>query len=119
MIDYSSIKEQQEANLLLKGFRYLLLAIVLTAAYINTNDITFKDYLSLIADQEEENIDVLSKEFEDEWRHSSVNISFDQIRRCDSLATDCQSFNSLHKPKGYSTVSSNNRPIASEWRKTR
>jgi hypothetical protein len=50
---------------LLKELTYLLLTIVLGAAYININNITLKEYLLLFSKHEEE-IKVLSKKFKDE-----------------------------------------------------
>jgi len=41
---------------------YLALAIVQAAAYINKNGIALAEYLSLLEDQEEEAIDLLSEE---------------------------------------------------------
>jgi len=46
---------------------YLPLAIVKEAAYINENRIIPADYLSLLIDQEEEVIHLLSEEFEAGW----------------------------------------------------
>jgi hypothetical protein len=78
----------------------LPLAIVQAAAYINENNIALGDYLSLLAEQEEEIISLLSEEFEDEWRYRSVKnpvamtwlILFDQICRCNTLAAEYLSF---------------------------
>jgi hypothetical protein len=92
--------EQKEADNLLKELTYLPLAIVQVAAYINTNNITLKEYLSLLAEQEEEIVDLLSEEFKDEWRYCNAKnpvattwlILFDQIRHRDPLAADYLSF---------------------------
>jgi hypothetical protein len=50
----------------------LPLAIVQAAVYINENGIIFADYLSLLAAQEEEVIELLSEEFEDDGRYHDV-----------------------------------------------
>jgi MoxR-like ATPase len=58
------------------------------------------DYLSLLAEQEEDVVDLLSEEFEDDWRYRTVKnpvavtwlISFEQIRHRDPLAADYLSF---------------------------
>jgi hypothetical protein len=100
LINRSLTNEQREANLLLKELTYLPLAIVLAAAYINVNNIALKEYLSLLAEQEEEIIEVLSEESEDRWcyhggKHPVATtwlISFEQIRRTDALAADYLSF---------------------------
>jgi hypothetical protein len=86
---------------------YLPLAIVQAAAYINENRITLADDLSLLADQEEEVIDLLSEEFEDDGRYHNVKnpvattwlISFEQIRYRDPLAADYLSFMVCIDPK--------------------
>jgi tetratricopeptide (TPR) repeat protein len=92
---------------LLSQLTYLPLAIVQAAAYINENKIAFADYLSLLAEQEEEVIDLLSEEFEDEGRYRDVKnpvattwlISFEQIRHRDSLAAEYLSFMACVEPK--------------------
>jgi tetratricopeptide (TPR) repeat protein len=85
---------------LLAQLTYLPLAIVQAAAYINENQIVLVDYLSLLAEQEEDVVDLLSEEFEDDWRYHNVKnpvaviwlISFEQIRHRDPLAADYLSF---------------------------
>jgi hypothetical protein len=57
---------------LLDQLTFLPLAIVQAAAYINENGITLSDYLSLLVEQEEDVIDLLSEEFEDDWRYRNV-----------------------------------------------
>jgi hypothetical protein len=60
----------------------------------------FVDYLSLLADQEEAVIDLLSEEFEDDGRYQNIKnpvattwlVSFEQIRHRDPLAADYLSF---------------------------
>jgi tetratricopeptide (TPR) repeat protein len=85
---------------LLEELTYLPLAIIQAAAYINENGITFADYLLLLADQEEDVIDLLSEEFEDDGRYHNIKnpvattwlVSFEQIRNRDPLAADYLSF---------------------------
>ena len=87
---------------------YLPLAIVQAAAYINENRITLADYLSLLADQDEEAIGLLREEFEDDGRYHNVKnpvvttwlISFEQIRYRDPLAADYLSLMASIDPKG-------------------
>jgi tetratricopeptide (TPR) repeat protein len=89
-----------DTKALLEELTYLPLAIIQAAAYINENGITFADYLSLLADQEEEVIDLLSEEFEDDGRYHNIKnpvattwlVSFEQIRNRDPLAADYLSF---------------------------
>ena len=94
------VNSQQDAKALLEELACLPLAIVQAAAYINENGIQLVDYLSLLAEQEEEVIDLLSEEFEVDCRYRNVKnpvattwlISFEQIRRRDALAADYLSF---------------------------
>jgi len=90
------LRSQGDATALLARLTYLPLAIVQAAAYINTNGIRVGDYLSLLEEQEEDIIDLLSEDFEDEGRYRDLKnpvattwlISFEQIRKHDPLAAD-------------------------------
>jgi hypothetical protein len=66
------VNNGSDTKALLKELTYLPLAVVQAAAYINENEITFADYLLLLADQEEDVIDLLSKEFEDDGRYHNI-----------------------------------------------
>jgi GTPase SAR1 family protein len=107
LVNLDLTKNQLDTESLLAQLTYLPLAIVQAAAYINENRITPADYLSLLADQEEEVIDLLSEEFEDDGRYHNVKnsvattwlISFDQIRHRDPLAADYLSFMACIDPK--------------------
>lgn len=57
---------------LLRLLTFLPLAIVQAAAYINENDISLAEYVSLFDDHEENIIEVLSEEFEDEGRYHDL-----------------------------------------------
>jgi tetratricopeptide (TPR) repeat protein len=100
LVNQDLIKNEQDTTALLKQLSCLPLSIVQAAAYINENGIAIADYLSLLEEQEEDVIDLLSEEFEDEGRYRSVKnpiattwlISFEQIRLRDSLAADYLSF---------------------------
>jgi tetratricopeptide (TPR) repeat protein len=89
-----------DAKRLVKELTYLPLAIVQAAAYINENTITIQDYLSLLNEQEEDVIELLSEDFEDDWRYQAIRnpvaktwlISFDRIRNRNRLAADYLSF---------------------------
>jgi tetratricopeptide (TPR) repeat protein len=92
---------------LLRQLTFLPLAIVQAAAYINENDISLAEYLSLLDDREENIVEVFSEDFEDEGRYHDIKnpiattwlISFEQIRIRDSLAADYLSFMSCIDPK--------------------
>jgi tetratricopeptide (TPR) repeat protein len=100
LVNPDLVKNQPDTKALLKELTYLPLAIVQAAAYINENRIEIADYLSLLADQEEDVIDLLSEEFEDDGRYRNVKnpvattwlISFEQIRQRDGLAAEYLSF---------------------------
>ncbi|KAL4789005.1 purine and uridine phosphorylase [Aspergillus venezuelensis] len=107
LVDKSLLQDRDQAALLLKQLTYLPLAIVQAASYINENCLTtLSDYLSLLAAKEEEVIDLLSEEFEDDWRpHDTTNpvavtwlISFERVQRANSLATDILSFMACIEP---------------------
>jgi tetratricopeptide (TPR) repeat protein len=100
LVNQDLVNNEQDVKTLLAQLTYLPLAIVQAAAYINENGIALTDYLSLLEDQEEEIIDLLSEEFEDDGRYHNVKnpvattwlISFEQIRHRDPLAAEFLSF---------------------------
>lgn len=72
IVDPGLVNNRQDTAALLAELTYLPLAIVQAAAYINKNAIALADYLSLLAAQEDEIIDLLSEEIEDDGRHRNV-----------------------------------------------
>ncbi len=107
LVNTDLAKSQQDTSALLSQLTYLPLAIIQAAAYINENAISLADYLSLLAKQEEEVIDLLSEEFEDDGRYRDIKnpvattwlVSFDQIQRRDQLAANYLSFMACIEPK--------------------
>jgi tetratricopeptide (TPR) repeat protein len=101
------VNDEQDTKALLAQLTYLPLAIVQAAAYINENGIALTEYLSLLTEQEEDVIDLLSEEFEDHGRYHNVKnpvattwlISFEQILRRDPLAADFLSLMACVVPK--------------------
>ncbi|KAK9384145.1 hypothetical protein V1515DRAFT_576687 [Lipomyces mesembrius] len=89
-------KHEDDTKSLLKQLTCLPLAIVQAASYINENDIPLAEYLSLLAEQEEEVIGLLSEHFEDDSSKNPVAmtwlISFEQIRLKDKWAAEFLSF---------------------------
>ncbi|KAI9652560.1 MAG: hypothetical protein M1821_008367, partial [Bathelium mastoideum] len=91
---------------LLDELAFLPLAIVQAAAYINENDFTLAEYLELLAEQEEEKIELLSKDFEDEGRYRETKnpiaatwlISFERMRDNNYLAAEYLSFMACVEP---------------------
>ncbi|EKG12751.1 NB-ARC domain-containing protein, partial [Macrophomina phaseolina MS6] len=107
LVDSRLVQSRQDTSALLLQLTYLPLAIVQAAAYINENGIEIADYLSLLLDQEEEVIHLLSEEFEDDGRYRNVKnpvattwlISFEQVRQRDPLAAEYLSFMACVEPK--------------------
>ncbi|KAF2807550.1 HET-domain-containing protein [Mytilinidion resinicola] len=107
LVNADLAKSWQETSALLLQLTYLPLAIIQAAAYINENAISLADYLSLLAEQEEEVIDLLSEEFEADGRYRDIKnpvattwlISFDQIQQRDRLAANYLSFMACIEPK--------------------
>ncbi|KAH7336155.1 hypothetical protein BKA65DRAFT_527080 [Rhexocercosporidium sp. MPI-PUGE-AT-0058] len=97
LIDPGLVENRSVTKTLLRELTYLPLAIVQAAAYINENGIAFAEYLSLLADQEEEVIELLSEEFEDHGRYR--NVKNPQIQHRDPLAADYLSFMCCIDPK--------------------
>jgi tetratricopeptide (TPR) repeat protein len=107
LVEKSLLQDRDQAALLLKQLVYLPLAIVQAASYINENCLSsLVDYLSLLSAKEEEVIDMLSEEFEDDWRPDHTTspvaatwlISFEQVQRTSPLATDILSFMACLEP---------------------
>ena len=107
LVNQDLVNIEQDAKALLTQLTYLPLAIVQAAAYINENSLKLADYLSLLEDQEEEVIDLLSEEFQDDGRYRDIKnpvattwlISFEQIRHRDPLAAEFLSFMACIDPK--------------------
>ena len=107
LIDQELLTRDQDARKLLEELTFLPLAIVQAAAYINENGIVLSDYLSLLDEQEQDVIELLSEDFEDNGRYQDVKnpvattwlISFEHIQRLDPLAAEYLSFMSCVVPK--------------------
>lgn len=88
--------EQGLADILAQELAYLPLAIVQAAAYINVNKITLKDYLSLLAEKKQKNVEHVREKLDDESQYRSTGnptpitwlISFEQMRSRSLLAAD-------------------------------
>ncbi|KAF2014032.1 FabD/lysophospholipase-like protein [Aaosphaeria arxii CBS 175.79] len=87
----------------LEQLTFMPLAIVQAAAYIKKNGTTLSKYSSLMNEQEQETIKLLSEGFQDDSRYHDINndsnpvattwlISFDEIQRLDPLAANYLSF---------------------------
>jgi tetratricopeptide (TPR) repeat protein len=101
LADETILQTQREnAKDLVSQLAFLPLAIVQASMYINTNRISLRDYLSLMKDQEEGFIQLLSEDFEDHGRYSDTKnpvaatwlISFNSIRQQNELAAKYLAF---------------------------
>ncbi|KAL4989577.1 purine and uridine phosphorylase [Aspergillus falconensis] len=92
---------------LLEQLAYLPLAIVQAAAYINKKCFNLSTYLTLLQDEEQAAVELLSEEFRDPGRYKDIEnavittwlISFKQIQHQDSLAADYLSFMACINPR--------------------
>ena len=74
---------------------------------MNETEISVATYVSLLQGQESEMVELLSQDFEDEWRYAETKnpvavtwlISFHQIQRLNPLAADYLSFISCIDPR--------------------
>ncbi|KAH0551380.1 hypothetical protein GP486_007405, partial [Trichoglossum hirsutum] len=107
LLDPTLLQNHNDTLQLLDQLTFLPLAIIQAAAYVNENGITLSDYLLLLVEQEEDVIDLLSEEFEDDWRYRNVKnpvattwlISFEQIRQVSPLAAEYLSFIACIEPR--------------------
>jgi hypothetical protein len=107
LIRKSLVNDQHTATQLLRQLSCLPLAIIQAASYINETRISIATYLSLLERQENEVVELLSQDFEDEWRYAESKnpvavtwlISFHQIQRSNPLAADYLSFISCIDPR--------------------
>ncbi|KAN0076607.1 hypothetical protein V8E54_006749 [Elaphomyces granulatus] len=101
------VNDPQTTTQLLCQLSCLPLAIIQAASYMNQNGISVATYLSLLERQENVMVELLSQDFEDEWRYAESKnpvavtwlISFHQIQRLNCLAADYLSFMSCIDPR--------------------
>jgi tetratricopeptide (TPR) repeat protein len=100
LINQDLLSRHQDVLELLEQLTFLPLAIAQAAAYINENGLRILDYLSLLEEQEQDVIELLSEDFEDEGRYQDLKnpvattwlISFEYIQQLDPLAAEYLSF---------------------------
>jgi tetratricopeptide (TPR) repeat protein len=93
------LDDQSATNELLELLTYLPLAIVQAVAFINSNQVSISEYMSLFKRVDTE-VEILSERFEDPSRYQETEstiertwqISFDQILKQDQLAAGYLSF---------------------------
>lgn len=94
------LQEQTTVTKLLNELAFLPLAIAQAAAYLNAMKSSNLEYLALLRSTEQNIVSLLSREFRDDTRYKNSKnfvaatwlVSFDQIRRSDSVAADLLSF---------------------------
>ncbi|KZM27862.1 uncharacterized protein EKO05_0010026 [Ascochyta rabiei] len=97
---HCQLEDEEAVYKLLNMLTFLALAIVQAAAFINKNNTTLSDYISLYRASEQAAAKLLSKEFGDQGRYLEIRnpvtttwiISFEQIRKHDKLAAQHLSF---------------------------
>ncbi|PLN78803.1 nucleoside phosphorylase domain-containing protein [Aspergillus taichungensis] len=96
LVDEDLVTDDQSATMLLHQLGGLPLVLIQAASYINQNCISLKDYLLLLNEQEHIKVELLSQDFEDDYRYEETQnpvattwlISFEQIRRSNPLAEE-------------------------------
>jgi NB-ARC domain-containing protein len=107
LIEKNLVNDHQSTTQLLRQLSCLPLAITQAATYINETEISVATYLSLLQSQENVMVELLTPDFEDEWRYTGINnsvavtwlISFNQIQRLNPLAADYLFFMSCIDPR--------------------
>ncbi|PKY04536.1 hypothetical protein P168DRAFT_253741, partial [Aspergillus campestris IBT 28561] len=88
--------DDKSATMLFHQLGGLPLALTQAASYINQNSISLKEYLLLLNEQEHIKVELLSQDFDDDYRYEETQnpvattwlISFEQIRRSNPMATE-------------------------------
>ena len=107
LIDRDLVNDHETTSQLLHHLSCLPLAIVQAASYMNETEISVATYVSLLQGQESVMVELLSQDFEDEWRYAEIRnpiaatslISFHHIQTLNSLASDYLSFMSCIDPR--------------------
>ncbi|KAB8211568.1 hypothetical protein BDV34DRAFT_219523 [Aspergillus parasiticus] len=92
---------------LLEQLAFLPLAIAQASAYINKKRLTLSAYLTLLQEEEDDAVELLSEDFRDPGRYKDIQnpvittwlISFKQIQHQDPLAADYLSFMACINPR--------------------
>ena len=72
LIDSDLVNNHQATSQLLHHLSCLPLAIIQAASYMNETEISIATYVSLLPGQESEMVELLSQDFEDEWRYAEI-----------------------------------------------
>ncbi|KAL3438073.1 hypothetical protein BDV09DRAFT_182992 [Aspergillus tetrazonus] len=107
LLQKSLLKHDGIIVALLKYLEYLPLAIAQAAAYINKKRLDLAAYLTLLQDEEQHAVELLSEKFRNPGRYRDIEnavittwlISFKQIQHQDPLAADYLSFITCISPR--------------------
>ncbi|KAE8346723.1 hypothetical protein BDV24DRAFT_158354 [Aspergillus arachidicola] len=99
--------DETSASMLVRQLGGLPLALIQAASFMNENSVSLKTYLSMLNREEHTMIDLLSEDFEDDYRYpdsknpvaSTWLISFRQIQGSSDLAAKYLSFISCLAPR--------------------
>ncbi|KAJ5813768.1 uncharacterized protein N7503_000518 [Penicillium pulvis] len=100
LVHKDQIEDSKSATVLVQQLCGLPLALIQAAGFINENCVSLEAYLTLLCEQEDTMIDLLSEDFEDSYRYTESKnpvavtwmISFQQVKRLSDLAADILSF---------------------------
>ena len=100
LVPIRQLTDDRAVDEFLELMAHLALAIVQAVAYMNANSTDISKYVDLYKETEESTKDLLGRRFEDSSRYVETNepvartwfISFEQIRKKDSLAAEYMSF---------------------------
>ncbi|KAJ5889620.1 hypothetical protein N7504_010430 [Penicillium tannophilum] len=100
LVRKDQIENSDSATILVQQLCGLPLALIQAAGFINENCVSLETYLTLLCEQEDTMIDLLSEDFEDGYRYTESKnpvavtwmISFQQIKCSSDLAADILSF---------------------------
>ncbi|OJJ42892.1 hypothetical protein ASPZODRAFT_104127 [Penicilliopsis zonata CBS 506.65] len=100
LINPDLTKDHETTTTLVRQLCGLPLALSQAASFINENDISLEAYLSLLNQQGSAMIELLSEEFEDEFRYPDIKnpvastwlVSFQQIQKSSDMAAQYLSF---------------------------
>ncbi|KAL3450047.1 hypothetical protein BJX65DRAFT_294294 [Aspergillus insuetus] len=71
LIDSSCMIDRESATLLVRQLAGLPLALIQAASYMNENMVTLTEYLGLLSGQESTMVELLSQEFDDDYRYEA------------------------------------------------
>ncbi|CAG7990293.1 unnamed protein product [Penicillium salamii] len=100
LIQTELMQDDMSATCLVNRLDGLPLAIIQAASYINENSLSLETYISLLDDHELGKVELLSQDFDDEWRYIGTEsavattwlISFAEIEKLSALAAEYLSF---------------------------